>query len=849
MNRPLMMVLLGVTFMVTNLYAQSELVVHYNRLKGDYDGWKLWVWNEDDKKEGFQILPAGKDGYGVIFKLDLKLFNLDGKTAGILPCYNNWEAKDAPERILKKAAHGAIFLVEGDPAVYTIPPEVSTKMVSALLESENEVKIIFNRFVAPDYVSKRGFYMTNGENVFHPLKAGLTGDQSYGRTAVLTFDSLGKVDHRALNSGGWQIHSRGMKPAALGLGGAVYGDYFKSDKEMGLRVKYEKTFIRVFAPFASKVEALFYVLSGAGEISSPLSICGAIPQMGCLKDYKTYPLTWTENGLWEAEISEDLTGKYWKLRTSQGGGIDEGLDPYAPSVTAHDGLALVENDAAEIAPGPVFDLADTVLYEMHIRDFTIDGFSGVKHKGKYLGLTEAGAVHPEYPGVKTGIDHLSELGVNVVHIMPFQDFENNESSPVYNWGYMPVNFNSPEGWYATGLYKSERVRESKAMIDALHKKGIKVIMDVVYNHTAETGGKVFNFNALAKSYYYRVKDDGSLWNGSGCGNEFKSESPMGRKFIIDSLLRWVNEYKVDGFRFDLMGLIDQETVFALVERLKEVKPDILIYGEPWTSGDTPVKGVRKGTQRSRGFAVFNDNLRDALKGSVFKVTDLGYVQAAVNRDAVMRGIKGAIDEFADSPLETLNYVSCHDNHTLWDRLTISMKDEPLENRVRMDKLAQAVVLTSQGIPFLHSGEEFLRTKKGEENSYNLPDEINKIDWTLKKRNNGVFTFYRDLIALRKAHPAFRMKTAQAVRDNLRFYEDLGLTVASPNIAYVLNGVEAGDSWGRIVVLINPQKTAQKFVLPTGEYEKALDENGACAGGRKFSDFMEVPALSMMVLHK
>jgi len=815
--------------MATNIYAQSEFTVHYNRLKGDYEGWNLWVWNQGENKEGFEVMPAGKDGYGAIFKFNLKLFNLEGKTVGLLPRYKKWEAKDAPERAVKKAAHGAVYLVEGDPAVYAAPPEVSTRIVSALLDSENEIKVLFNRYVDLPYVSKQGFYVTNGESDFHPLKAGFPGNQPSGRAAVLSFDSLGKVDYYALNAGRWEIHSRGMKPAVLALGGAVYGDYFKTDKEMGLSVKGGENFIRVFAPYASGAAVLYY--------DTPED-----------KNAKVCPLLGTGNGLWEAQLPGDIAGKYWKLRTKQGGKTYEGLDPYAQSVTAHDGLALAQTDTTEIAPGPVFDLADTVLYEMHIRDFTIDGFSGVKHKGKYLGLTEAGTVHSEYGDIKTGIDHLSELGVNAVHIMPFQNFENDESSPTYNWGYMPVNFNSPEGWYATGLYKNERVKESKAMIDALHKKGIKVIMDVVYNHTAETGGKVFNFDALAKNYYYRMKDDGTYWNGSGCGNEFKSESPMGRKFIIDSLLHWVNEYKVDGFRFDLMGLIDQETVFALVKRLKEAKPDILIYGEPWTSGDTPVKGVRKGTQRSKGFAVFNDNLRDALKGSVFKVTDLGYVQAATNRDAVMRGIKGAIDEFTDSPLETLNYVSCHDNHTLWDRITLSMKDEPLENRVRMDKLAQAVVLTSQGIPFIHSGEEFLRTKKGEENSYNLPDEINKIDWTLKKSNNAVFTFYRDLIALRRAHPAFRMKTAQAVRENLKFYEDLGLPVTAPNIAYMLKGAEIGDPWNRIVVLINPQKTIQQFTLPTGEYEKGLDENGACAGGRKFSGFMDVPALSMVVLH-
>jgi len=336
---------------------------------------------------------------------------------------------------------------------------------------------------------------------------------------------------------------------------------------------------------------------------------------------------------------------------------------------------------------------------------------------------------------------------------------------------------------------------------------------------------------------------------SGCGNEFKSEAPMARKFIVDSLLHWVNEYKVDGFRFDLMGLLDQETVFALVKRLKAAKPDIIIYGEPWASGGTPVKGVRKGVQRSRGFAVFNDTFRDALKGGVFNAAEPGYVQTGANREAVMRGIRGAVDEFTDSPLEAVNYASCHDNHTLWDRLGLSAKDETPGNLARMDKLAQAVVLTSQGIPFLHSGEELLRTKKGEENSYNLPDEINRIDWSLKKENHGVFSYYRDLIALRKAHPAFRMKTAREVRANLKFYEELGLPVEAPAIAYVLNAAEAGDSWSRIAVLINPSKTARKFALPPGDYQKAFDEGGLCAGGKKYSGHIEVPPISLMVLHK
>jgi len=386
------------------------------------------------------------------------------------------------------------------------------------------------------------------------------------------------------------------------------------------------------------------------------------------------------------------------------------------------------------------------------------------------------------------------------------------------------------------------------MVDAFHCKGLKVIMDVVYNHTAETRDRVYNFNALAMDYYYRVNPDGTYSNGSGCGNEFRTEAPMARKFLVDSLLYWVREYKVDGFRFDLMGLIDVDAVAELVKALRSEKPDILIYGEPWTAGSSAVRGVRKGSQRSRGFSVFNDGFRDAIKGSVFSLADLGYVQAARNRDAVMKGIRGSVDDFTDGPLETVNYVSCHDNHTLWDRIDLSLKDEARENKVRMDKLANALVLTSQGVPFIHAGEEFLRTKKGGENSYNLPDGINRLDWTRKKENIGVFKYYRDLVALRKAHPVFRMKTAAAVRDNLKFYEELGLKIEPPAIAYLLYGYRTGDAWGSILVLINPEKTALKFDLPVGKWYKAFDPAGLVeVPGAPVSGSFEAEPLSLTVL--
>ncbi|HOW90278.1 MAG TPA: type I pullulanase, partial [Elusimicrobiales bacterium] len=469
-----------------------------------------------------------------------------------------------------------------------------------------------------------------------------------------------------------------------------------------------------------------------------------------------------------------LKGKYYRIRTRQGEKTYEGLDPYASCVTGDAGLALIGVEKSEVAPAPVFGLSEAVIYEVHLRDLTMDPFSGVKARGKYLGAAQEGTSHPLSREIRTGLDHIAELGVNTVHILPFQDFENGDSASDYNWGYMPVNFNSPDGSYASDQTGPARVREAQAMISAFHKKGLKVVMDVVYNHTAETRSRVYNFNAMSMDYYYRVNGDGSYSNGSGCGNEFRTEAPMARRFLLDSLLHWVRDYGVDGFRFDLMGLIDQDTAEELARVLRAEKPDIIIYGEPWVAGRTPSRGVRKGTQRSKGFSVFNDRLRNALKGNVFDLGDLGYVQAAKNREAVMAGMKGSIDDFTDGPLESINYVSCHDNHTLWDRLELSLKDESLGNKVKMDKLANAVVLTSQGVPFLHAGEEFLRTKNGEDNSYNLPDEINRLDWTRKKLNLGVFEYYRELIALRKAHPAFRMKTAAEVRENMKFYEELGL---------------------------------------------------------------------------
>ncbi len=816
---------LGVLLMAQPLAAQ-KLSVHYSRLSGDGAGWNLWVWNDTDRRPGSEVRPSGSDAFGLVYELDLKALGLLGRRVGLLPRRGEWAEKDAPDRFLDDAAPGHIYLLEGDKRIYKAPPQVSTAVTGAWLDGHGEVRVAFTRPLDRAFVERQGFYLTRGETAYQPVKAEPIGGP-YSRAARLVFDSLGKPDYKALNSGGYKLHSRDFRPVPVALGGAVYGPDFSPRGELGLTGP-GGSVLRIFAPFATRAEALVYDSLSAKP--------------------RAFAMEQRENGVWEKDLGGPLEGKYYRLRVTQGGKTYEGTDPYARCVAGDGGPALALKDDTPVSDGPAFPLSETVLYEVHLRDLTMDAFSGVKAKGRYLGAAETGTRHPSFPEISTGLDHIADLGVNAVHILPFQDFQNGDSTTTYDWGYMPVNFNSPEGAYASSPLDGSRVREAKLMVDAFHRKGLKVIMDVVYNHTAETRDRVYNFNALAMDYYYRVNPDGAYSNGSGCGNEFRTEAPAARRFLVDSLLHWVREYKVDGFRFDLMGLIDLDAVGEIVRELRKAKPDILIYGEPWTAGLTPARGVKKGSQRGKGYQVFNDHFRDAIKGSVFSLEDLGYVQAARNREAVMRGIRGSVDDFTDGPLETLNYVSCHDNHTLWDRIDLSVKDAPRETKARMAKLANALVLTSQGIPFLHAGEEFLRTKKGEENSYNLPDEINRLDWTRKKENLDVFAFYRDLIALRKAHPAFRMTTAAAVRENLKFYEELGLKAAPPAIAYLLYGDKAGDGWERILVLVNPETKAASFELPMGKWTRAFDAGGLVKDpGPAVSGAFEAEPLSLTIL--
>ncbi len=799
----------------------SELKINYQRINEDYDGWKLWVWDKTENKHGFEILPQGKNDFGIFFILDLDKYNLKYKEIGLLPKYGSWENKEAFDRVFKHNGESEIYIIEDDTNVYLSLKdiEVSTKITGAFYD-DGLLRITLNRRIYTKNLSNYDFYLLNTKTA---ERKKLEADKNSNISKYLFFRSE-IIDLEEIRQGNYKIESD-FGDTFLSFGNSMYS-IPPTDEKLGEIFYDNKIILRTFS-LAKELRLIIKKNENEKE--------------------ELIPFNYKGNFIWEIILSTDYYNSFYRYEALYPDKILYGIDPYAALTYDNNKWAILKKDETPVIEGPKFDISETIIYEMNIRDFTIDEYSGVKNKGKYLGLTQEKTYHPLYPDILTGISHLKELGINTVHIMPFYDFEKNENTEDYDWGYMPVSFNSPDGWFAVN--KKEKIKEVKEMINTLHKNGIKVIMDVVYNHTAETKDKIYNFNALAYDYYYRRKPDNSYYNGSGCGNEFKSESPYGRKFLIDSLKYWVNEYKIDGFRFDLMGLIDLETVDEIIKELKKIKPDIIIYGEPWHAGGTPIEGVKKGTQKGKGYAVFNDELRDGLKGSVFHLEDLGYVQTGNYRDKVMKGIRGSVDLFTDSPLETINYVSCHDNHTLFDRLYFSTKEPEMNVIVKQNKLAQAIVFVSQGIPFLHSGEEFLRTKKGNENSYNAGDEINKIDWTRKKDFYDIFSYYKDLIKLKKEHPAFRMKTKKEVIENIKFYEELGLPIKEPQIAFMIYGEKVNDPWGNILVLINPERKIKKFELPDGKWKVEFDENGFAKETKNFSKEIYLPPISLYILSK
>ena len=561
--------------------------------------------------------------------------------------------------------------------------------------------------------------------------------------------------------------------------------YPYTNKNLGITYSDSETIFNVWAPTRESIHLALY------KHHSSL-------------DRAIYEMKKSEDGVFTLKLSGDYHGYFYTFIIDHESEI---TDPYSYSTNSNSLRSAIIDLKRTNPEGfiehqiPSGNLGcDAIIYELHIKDFTWHKSSNCKHSGKFLALTES---NTQTDGYATGLDHLSNLGITHVHLMPINDFltvdENEDREHDYNWGYDPEHFNVPEGSYSTSPSDPiSRIYELKFAIMELHKKGLKVILDVVYNHTYRGGQS--NFNALVPNYYFRVTEDGIFSNGSGCGNEFASEKPMARRFIIDSLCYWAAEFKVDGFRFDLMALIDIETINQAKQKLEKINPDIMIYGEPWTGGLSLLpesKRVYKGVQCGKGFSLFNDDFRNAIKGDN-DGDGIGFVQG--NKDAqhaVKTGILGSIPYndyhigFALNPCETINYFNAHDNLIIFDKVAKSMPSYSYEDWVKVNKLCFDILFMSQGIPFFHAGNEFLRTKKGHHNSYNAPLSINGIDWNQKKHHYAFYSYVKDLIRLRKKHSCFRLKTAEDIKKTISFLAP-DYIKESNSIIYTLHAIDEGE---------------------------------------------------------
>ena len=569
----------------------------------------------------------------------------------------------------------------------------------------------------------------------------------------------------------------------------------------------------------------------------------------------------TSENVWETTISGDLKGKFYTFDI--GRGETPGVFAKAVGINGKRGAII---DMPTTNPSgwnsdrrlTLRSPADLIIYEMHHRDFSIDASSGLVNKGKFIALTEQKA-----------IKHLKELGVNAVHILPSYDFasidESNTTSPQYNWGYDPLNYNVPEGSYSFDAEQpTRRILEFKQMVQALHKAGIRVILDVVYNHTFDIEGG--NFDRTFPKAYYRYTADGKPSNGSGCGNETASENRLMRQFMLESMKYWVNEYHIDGFRVDLMGIHDIETMNLIRKELTAIDPNIFIYGEGWTAGScaypTEKLALKAHIKQLPGIAAFSDELRDALRGPFSDDKQAAFLGGLAGfEESIKAGITGMIahpqvdytkvnytkEAWAKEPTQMISYVSCHDDMCLVDRLKASIPEVAydMDALIRLNLLAQTAVFTSQGIPFMLSGEEMLRDKKGVHNSYKSPDEINHLNWNNLKKYPQVFAYYKGLIQMRKAHPAFRLGSAELVRKHLEF-----LPTQDCLVAFRLKNHAGGDKWNNIYVVLNGSSNLQSINIPKGKYtivanNGVIDESGI---GQMEGGEVMIDAQNALILH-
>ena len=625
--------------------------------------------------------------------------------------------------------------------------------------------------------------------------------------------------------------------------------YTYHGNDLGSNWSEKETFFRLWAPTADSAAVQLYQ---SGDPNAKDLLC-------------TLKMEPAENGTWIARKQGNLDGVYYTFSVTIGTYHAETTDPYCKTTGVNGMRSMVINMEAtnpdgwdqDRDPNADLDFTDAFIYELHVRDLSIDKSSGIRNKGKFLGVIETGTTTAS--GIPTGLDHFKQLGITHLHLLPVYDYgsvdETHLDKPQFNWGYDPTNFNVPEGSYATDPYHGEvRVREMKQMVKGLHDNGISVIMDVVYNHVYEA--KDFCFNRLVPMYFSRVTD-GVISNGSGCGNDTASERSMVRKYIVDSVCYWADEYHIDGFRFDLVGLLDVETVNTIVTEVHKHHPNVVFYGEGWSMETHTTKDCLLATQVNSpltpGFAYFNDTIRDSLRGSTFFSDALGFVTGAVGIGTKLESCFRGLPSWCHDPRQNINYVSCHDNNTFLDRISLACPHSSFLEKVRMYKLGAVFYMMSQGVPFMHAGEEMLRSKPdGQggfvENSFKSPDCVNSIKWDLLDQRvyRDTYAYYQGLIAFRKAHPVLRLTSSYDILSHV-----LPVHCDHPQVgAFHLNGDVPGEPADELFIVFSAAETAEVIPLPEGQWKLCI--SGEMAGTSSMATVegqLVIPPVSAMVLVK
>ena len=872
--------------------------IHYHRPEGDYEGWELWSWVEGQPqfKVSGTLASDGTPTQDPPYKFEqgdnemVCTINVPtgAMQVGYIVRYGNWEQKDVEHDQfinLTGILSGTVdFYIES--GIPSQPNKENTPSMEELTQKDVEyngntqkVMVLGDDVVEGVVVVSSSYEPTNSSGkpeitVNLSKRLGYDADLSTfkvigkdGEVAVTEVLKMGVTYYLTLSETlaldqAYNVSFEGNEYAVS------MPDYYSTSEfeskytytgnDLGATYTKEKTTLKLWAPLAVGVQVWLYTDGNPATQADPV---------------EKVDMVQGEKGTWTAELSGDKNGVYYTYYVDNYTQQTECVDPYARTTGVNGRRGMIidldstdpEGWANDKDPHYDDNITDAIIWELHVRDLSSDASSGIKNKGKFLGLIETGTKNSH--GQATGLDYIKNLGITHIHLLPVYDFgsvdENTcDETNAFNWGYDPQNYNVPEGSYSTDPYKGEvRVKEFKQMVKGLHDNGISVIMDVVYNHVYDAGK--FCYNNIVPNYFSRPSG-----SGSGCGNDTASERVMVRKYIVESVLYWADEYHIDGFRFDLAGVLDTVTINEIVKAVHEKHPNVIFYGEGWTSGSVSFtkpglsQAVMANSSKTPNFAYFSDTIRNTLKGATFGGVAAGFISGGGTGE-LNNCFKG-MPSWCTTPTQSINYISAHDNNTLYDHISLVKPNATMEEKVDMHKLGVAFYMAAQGIPFMQAGEEIMRTKPSDpvadanngnagegyfHNSYNAPDRVNSIKWD--SLNDGyaldVMEYYQGMIAFRKAHPALRMTSSSAVNSNIVALPGLSSNV----LGYRINAAAVeGETAESIVAIYNGNTTATSVTLPEGEWHICVnnEEAGVYSLG-KASGTVEVPGVSALILVK